>query len=250
MSRNYCVYKHTFPNGKVYIGITGSNPLRRWGNGSNYTQVIMKKAIKKYGWDNIKHEVLFESLTKEEAKQKEIELIASHKSDNHEFGYNIKSGGDSSFNHTEETKRKMSATRKGRPKSEETKGKISLANKGRKRTEEQRKNISLAHMGIKQTEEAKRKIGEASKGRTPRLGLKNTKDHNEKISKSLKGRANTWYRRRVAQIDLMTNEVVKIYDYMKLAEIETGISARNITNACRGKVKTCGGYKWKYAEEI
>ena len=25
----YSVYKHTFPNGKVYIGITKQNPLKR-----------------------------------------------------------------------------------------------------------------------------------------------------------------------------------------------------------------------------
>ena len=224
--RNYCVYMHTFPNGKVYIGITGSNPLKRWGNGSNYNQARLRNAIKKFGWNNIKHEVLFESLTKEEAKQKEIELIAFYKSDNHEFGYNIKAGGDSSFNHTEETKRKMSATRKGRPTSEEAKRKIGLANKGRKRTEEQRKKISLAHMGIKQTEESKRKIS---------LGQSGIKHHGC---------------RKVAMIDKDTDEVIKVFDYIRQAQNETGINEKGISIVCRGLGKTFHGYKWKYYEEV
>lgn len=29
----YSVYKHTAPNGKVYIGITGKDPEKRWLNG-------------------------------------------------------------------------------------------------------------------------------------------------------------------------------------------------------------------------
>ena len=34
--KNFIVYKHTSPNGKVYIGITKQNPKQRWGNGSGY----------------------------------------------------------------------------------------------------------------------------------------------------------------------------------------------------------------------
>ena len=34
---NYIVYKHTAPNGKVYIGITGFDPEYRWlNNGRGY----------------------------------------------------------------------------------------------------------------------------------------------------------------------------------------------------------------------
>lgn len=31
----YTVYKHTTPSGKVYIGITGQKPERRWQNGNH-----------------------------------------------------------------------------------------------------------------------------------------------------------------------------------------------------------------------
>lgn len=34
--KDYCVYKHTLPNNKVYIGITKQIPSLRWANGRGY----------------------------------------------------------------------------------------------------------------------------------------------------------------------------------------------------------------------
>ena len=66
------VYKHTAPNGKVYIGITGFDPKYRWLNGRGYSmQSVFFNAIVKYGWINFKHEILFTDLTKEDALDKE-----------------------------------------------------------------------------------------------------------------------------------------------------------------------------------
>lgn len=94
---SFCVYKHTSPNGKVYIGITSLNPIRRWNNGKGYSsQPYFFRAILKYGWDNFNHEILFSDLTKEEACQKEVELIKSYKSNGSKYGYNISSGGECS----------------------------------------------------------------------------------------------------------------------------------------------------------
>lgn len=33
---NYCVYLHTSPTNKYYVGITKQNPLKRWANGRGY----------------------------------------------------------------------------------------------------------------------------------------------------------------------------------------------------------------------
>lgn len=53
---SYTVYMHITPSGKMYIGITGRNPLKRWGsNGSGYKGQAFSNAIKKYGWDNMEH---------------------------------------------------------------------------------------------------------------------------------------------------------------------------------------------------
>lgn len=91
---DYKVYKHTFPNGKVYIGITSQKPKSRWANGKGYQDnKRMYNAIKKYGWNNIKHEILFTGLTQEQAFEKEIELIAEYDSTKFDKGYNISHGG-------------------------------------------------------------------------------------------------------------------------------------------------------------
>lgn len=100
----YKVYKHTLPkaisekkNDKVYIGITLQKVEYRWRNGDGYKlQTYFYNAIQKYGWDNFTHEILFDGLSREEAEQKEKELISFYNSTNHKFGYNIQSGGYSS----------------------------------------------------------------------------------------------------------------------------------------------------------
>lgn len=89
------MYKHTTPNGKVYIGITGKNPLRRWDGGRGYqSQPRFYRAVLKYGWDNIKHEVMFDGLTKAEACEIERKQIAAHNSNDPQHGYNLSSGGE------------------------------------------------------------------------------------------------------------------------------------------------------------
>ena len=78
---NYTVYMHICPNDKKYIGITGRNPQYRWNKGKGYlANEYFTNAINKYGWENIKHIILYKNLTKEEAEEKEIELIAFYKS--------------------------------------------------------------------------------------------------------------------------------------------------------------------------
>ncbi len=114
----FCVYKHTAPNDKVYIGITSKNPIYRWNSGKGYmTNKHFYNAILKYGWDNIKHEILFTDLNKEEACQKEIELIAEYKSNDPKFGYNISSGGEVSsagVKRSNGTRQRMSVSHVGK----------------------------------------------------------------------------------------------------------------------------------------
>ncbi len=75
-TENFKVYKHTSPNGKVYIGITKQDVKQRWRDGNGYkTQPLFYRAIQKYGWDNITHEILFEGLDKSEAEQKETGIL-------------------------------------------------------------------------------------------------------------------------------------------------------------------------------
>ena len=93
---NYSVYELLFPNNKRYIGITRQDPKKRWGHGSGYIGQMVYNPIKKYGWDNITHNILFTNMTREEACQKEKELIKLYKSNIRKYGYNISSGGEKS----------------------------------------------------------------------------------------------------------------------------------------------------------
>ena len=132
MENNYCVYKHTSPSEKVYIGITSNSINRRWQNGCGYKrQGYFYRAIEKYGWDNFRHEILFKNLTKEEAEQKEVELIEYYKSNQREYGYNIATGGlvNSGYSLSEETKRKISNAHKGKKLSEEQREKMRVPHK-------------------------------------------------------------------------------------------------------------------------
>jgi hypothetical protein len=95
MSNNYVVYVHiNKTNGKRYYGITSQRPERRWRNGEGYNTQYFSRAINKYGWDGFDHIIIARGLTEEEAKWLEVEMIATHNTNDPKFGYNITSGGD------------------------------------------------------------------------------------------------------------------------------------------------------------
>lgn len=121
--KKYIVYMHIFPNNKKYIGITSKTPNGRWEGGTGYNKIrqpMMYNAIQKYGWDNVKHVILFENLSYEEASQREIELIAKYKTNcrryGNNYGYNMTDGGDGTTGHivSDEAKIKMSQKRMGK----------------------------------------------------------------------------------------------------------------------------------------
>ena len=79
MSENrWCVYKHTCPDGRVYIGITSELPQYRWdgGMGYQYSNREFFRYILATGWDNIEHEVLYSGLNEKEARRLErLEIL-------------------------------------------------------------------------------------------------------------------------------------------------------------------------------
>lgn len=114
-----CVYKAIFENGKVYIGIT--NNFNRRKSCHKYDAKNGKKtrfyiAIRKYGFDTLKWEVLSYHKTYEEAGLEETRLISESNPNN----YNLASGG-SVPEWNEETKQKLREHRIGKRASEEFK---------------------------------------------------------------------------------------------------------------------------------
>lgn len=74
-------------------------------------------------------------------------------------------------------------------------------------------------------------------------GYKMSDSIKAKISATLKGNS---YKptRRVKQINRETMEVIKEYDSIKQACLETGILQGSISNTLSGKSKTAGGFIW------
>ena len=112
--KEWCVYVHTSPLGKRYVGITSQQPEKRWNYGYGYRyNPHFWNAIQKYGWVNFKHEILLSGLSADKACDEEKRLIALYKSNNPNFGYNNTSGGDSGFTLSDEARNKISEANKG-----------------------------------------------------------------------------------------------------------------------------------------
>lgn len=295
--RIYTVYKHTLPmsvsgkeNDMVYIGITSVQPEVRWGkNGRCYNNSsYFWNAIQKYGWDNFIHEILFEGLTKEEAEQKEVELISYYNSADRDFGYNISLGGFHHGKHSLESRMKISKAHKGksynigRTLSEDAKLKISKANKGRHRSEEFKKKLSEAHKGKPKSEEfcknlsdvksipviciETKKIYKSSTIAGKELGIDNST-----ISKCCKGDAkeaggfhwmfaDEYSEEKASEVlentrndnhrRVMCVDTRKVYDTIKDAALDVGANGSEISACCRGKIKSAGNKRWLYLEDV
>ena len=234
---NYCVYKHTAPSGRAYIGIS-KNPTKRWnmGNGYRYNPYFWR-CIQKYGWDNITHEILFVGLSLDDAKAKEVELIAEFRTNEREFGYNISGGGDGLT--AEESRRKMSQSRigntncVGRKISEESKEKISLSLK------EYYSTHNPYFLGKHHKPETIEKL-------KSRVFTEETRRRMRHKHQNVSGANNPSARAVVCLA--MDGTLVKVYSFAKQAADEIGADLSSIIKCCRGKMKSCKGFQWRYQE--
>lgn len=252
-STSFIVYKHTSPSGKVYIGITQQEPGRRFRpNGSGYkNNKYFWHAIKKYGWSNFKHEILYSGISKEIACAVEIELIEKHNSTNKEHGYNISFGGEHTV-HSEETRKKISEAMYNL--SPEVRKKISKSLKGRVMPEETRKKISESFKGHVMHAETRRKLSNAHKGHV------HSEATRKKMSEIKKGHTVSEYtrkklmsenvcRKRNANIPkrpVVCVETGIVYESARVAQRQTGINQSSISKVCNDKLKTAGGLHWKF----
>lgn len=219
----YTVYKHTSPSGKVYIGITRMTPQKRWAAGYKHCPHF-RAAIQKYGWENIKHEILAEGLTKEQAEQMEIELIEKHNATDRRYGYNADNGGSAPGRVSEETRRKISEAQRG------------------EKHHYYGKHLSAEH---------RQKLGDAHRGKRYRA---RSAEHCKKLSEANTGkhpdaaaRAKMSAAKKKAVVCVETG--IR-YASVTEAAAAVGVKASNISAACLGKVKRIKGLHFKHAEEV
>ena len=165
------IYKITnLVNGKVYIGAS-KNIEKRWGAHRNGHSDLAKE-FQTFGLDNFKFEILLEC-PEDMLCQWERDMICLYDADDPEKGYNSKNDRPYSLKRTEALK--------GRKLSEETKRKISESHKGKPAWNKGLKNIY--------SDESRRKISESHKGKPAwNKGIPHSEETRRKMSEALKGR--------------------------------------------------------------
>lgn len=198
--------------------------------------------------------VLCEFDTRKKANLCEKKLIQRHIHNPKSRNYHIPDTGFSTHGVpcSDEKKLKISKTKKGtlpwntgKSRSEETKEKIREKLTGRTLPEEHKekitKNASKYWLGKNHNDETKKKIGEWSKewhksNNNGFLGKKHTKENKEKMSKNRP-------KKPVLQYDLDGNFIC---EYESIKEAQETLNIHQVSNACSGKLKTCGGFKWEF----
>ena len=156
------VYRHIRldTNEVFYIGI-GSQKFNKRANTTVKRNQFWKNIVSKTEWY---HEILFDDISIEEAKQKEIEFIKLYGRKDLGEGTlcNLTDGGDGTLNYKvkDTVKEKLSIKNKGKVLSEEHKQKISCSHKGKVFSDKTLVKMRLAKLGTKQSNETinKRKV--------------------------------------------------------------------------------------------
>lgn len=267
----YTVYLRTNKiNGKQYVGQSGDFSGRNsdWKVlSTRYANKVLTADREKYGVDNWTSETLAEVETQEEAWELE-KLFIKQLNTKYPNGYNFSDGGkdQTGTKHTDETRKHMSEAhigkpnpksgeaRKGQVLSEEWKRKISETLKGRKLSAEHIELLRKINTGRHHSEETKRKIGAHFKGKTTWMkGKHHTDEAKKKLSEAKKGVPNLALSMKVYQY----KNGVLVGEYPSVAEAarQTGFNQSEISTNCRGGrykngkwiiSKTYKGYKWSY----
>lgn len=235
-------------NNKRYVGITCRGYLVRWKehvlNASEGSKVILHNAIRKYGADNFRVELLESDVPDDLIESRErhfIELYQSHYSTGQ--GYNMTEGGGEvcGYHHTETSKSKISESLKGHRFPESRNIKIQQAMTGREYKPEWREALSAVRKG------------RFTKDDNPFYGK-----HHTDLTKSKISKANS--KHRVQAICPSTGEVVRVFANTCEAGrwiVSSGASlskpltcSGRIGEVCRGCNPKCTayGYHWRFEE--
>ncbi len=252
-------------NGKMYFGITEDNFDTRYGGdiAKHTHNDHLKRSIKKYGIENFEINEKFDvAYTEDEMWDLEDLYICIYNTLDPRYGYNKRRSGSKRKGcgkFSEEAKKKMSDSKKGKTFSEETRQLWSEQKKGEGNPnygkhwdDEHKKKISDSvskattgeknpMYGKKHTDKAKRKISEKAKGR------KASNETKVKMSKKRQGMDNPNSKKVIC---LETNEI-----FNTIGEAKQWCGASSIGQCCLGKISYSGKHPttreklhWKYVD--
>jgi group I intron endonuclease len=223
-------------NNWYYVGKTSTNISKRFN--SHVCSCRKNKTKHHKVWNksldsnNQPEIIILEETNKIEINNLERWYIAYFKSIGVKLT-NLTTGGDGLQGHifSNEHKQKISHAKKGKVKLNSKQiNAIKMAN-SKPRSEEFKNKIKIIRTGTTWSEETKKKISESNKGK-----------HN-----------NNSRQRKIAQIDIKTDKIIKIFDsineaalYINSNKFKSLRSSIECAANPNGKQKTACGYKWEY----
>jgi group I intron endonuclease len=192
--------------------------------GQNYKNKYFKSSILKYGWENFEHNILFERLSIEKAKEIEIALIKKYKTTNREFGYNISQGGDTGSGLYGENHPLYGIHKLGKD----------APNYGKKHSIESKLAMSEAH---------KKLIGELN----PFYGKHHKEDTKNILRMAHLGKftgSDNPHAKSIINLD--TGE---IFGTLIECAKKYNLHSSNIVKVCKGERKSTGGFRFSYRND-
>ena len=240
-------------NGKIYFGQTiekkGFRGRYKGGKWWLYTDNDhLKNSVKKHGKENFTVIEQFDiAYSKEELDALEDLYICTYGTINSQYGYNKKRGG-SHGKLSDDSKKKLSDKTKGelnpmygKQHTDESKRKMSQTLKGKYSGEKS------VHYGVKHSDERKQKQSERQKiamvgEGNPMYGKKHKDETKQLFSQQRKGNTNSAKKVKC----LNTGE---IFNSAKEAAEHLGLVQGSITRVCRGERPSIKGYKFEYIKK-
>ena len=265
------IYKITNKaNKKVYIGKTTRSVSKRWREHVQEANRVkdnnhFHNAIKKYGEDSFKI-VIIDTITETTKEQLDQHLILLEKTYIEHYnsfynGYNETLGGDgvsgrtgnkNSFygkKHTLETKKKIGEKSRERNAISSVLTKQAIEKRANSRrgvpmSEEQKMKLSKINIGKKQSQETIKKRNH-TKAIRRELGMYQPRVFTEEYKMRVYGDSI----RKILQFDTEGNLLKEYEALFKVNEDFPNIDRSGICKCCRRKIKTCGGYVWRYSDD-
>lgn len=190
--KNCVIYKITNPSGHSYVGksVNWKNRYGKYKHLECKDQPALYNSFVSHGFENHTFEILQQNIPEKYLNGLEMMYIWAYRTFLDRGHLNCTEGGDGSlgYEHTEESRKKISEANSGRPCPEEVKKKLSEALSGE----------NSVHLGKHRTDETKSKISKTrnekntGKGENhPLFGTHRSDETKQKISKSNTGKVRT-----------------------------------------------------------